>query len=67
MASDKKLLITWVKSATGYNKKQKATIAALGLHKLNSSVVQPDTPPIRGMIYKVSHLVTVEEVTDETA
>lgn len=57
-----KLKVTLVKSAIGYNVKQKKTVAALGLRKLNSSVVLTDTPVIRGMISKVGHLVTVEEV-----
>jgi large subunit ribosomal protein L30 len=57
-----KLHITYKKSAIGYNKKQKATVVALGLRKLNQTVEHEDTPVIRGMIHKVSHLVTVEEV-----
>ena len=57
-----KLRITYKKSAIGYNKKQGATIKALGLRKLNQSVEHDDTPVIRGMINKVSHLVAVEEV-----
>jgi large subunit ribosomal protein L30 len=57
-----KLRITYVKSAIGYNKGQKATIKALGLRKLNQSVEHDDTAVIRGMINKVGHLVAVEEV-----
>jgi large subunit ribosomal protein L30 len=57
-----KLLITYKKSAIGYEKSQGATIRALGLRKLNQTVEQEDTPVIRGMINKVPHLVTVEEV-----
>lgn len=57
-----KLQITYSKSAIGYEKSQKATIKALGLRKLNQIVVQEDTPTIRGMLDKVRHLVTVEEV-----
>ncbi len=57
-----KLIITYKKSATGYEKSQGATVRALGLRKLNQSVEQEDTPVIRGMINKVSHLVAVEEV-----
>jgi large subunit ribosomal protein L30 len=53
--------ITWVKSAIGYPKNQKATIAALGLHRLNQTVEQPDNPAIRGQIFRVQHLVRVEE------
>lgn len=57
----KKVRITYTRSAIGYNKKQKGTIEALGLHKLYQSVVHEDTPVVRGMINKVSHLVQVEE------
>lgn len=58
---NKKLRITYVKSAIGYNEKQKATIRALGFRKLNQTVELEDNPAIRGMVNKVSHLVTVEE------
>jgi large subunit ribosomal protein L30 len=57
-----KLRITWTKSAIGYAQDQKRTIRALGLRKLHQSVEQSDHPSIRGMIHKVRHLVTVEEV-----
>ncbi len=57
----KTLRVTYSKSAIGYNKEQKRTIAALGLRKLWQTVERPDTPAIRGMIARVSHLVTVEE------
>lgn len=57
----KKLRITYVKSAIGYSKKQKGTIEALGFRKLQQSVEHEDTPVIRGMVGKVSHLVEVEE------
>lgn len=58
----KKLLITYQKSAIGKNEKQKATIKALGLRKLNQTVEQEDNAVIRGMVKKVRHLVSVEEV-----
>ena len=57
-----KLRITLKKSPIGYAQDQKDTVKALGLRKLNSSVEQPDTPAIRGMVAKVSHLVDVEEI-----
>lgn len=57
----KTLRITYKKSAIGYKKDQKATIAALGFHKLGQTVERPDSPGVRGMIRKVMHLVTVEE------
>jgi ribosomal protein L30 len=60
-----KLQITYTKSAIGYSKDQKATIASLGLRKLNSTVVHDDTPSIRGMAFKVRHLVSVTEVAEE--
>ncbi len=57
-----KLQVTYKKSAIGFHKKQKATIEALGLRKLNQTVEHDDTAVIRGMVNKVSHLVTIEEV-----
>lgn len=60
-----KLRITYSKSAIGYDQKQKGTIRALGLRRLQQTVVHDDTPVIRGMVDKVSHLVTVEEVQQE--
>jgi large subunit ribosomal protein L30 len=63
MSSQGKLRITWVKSAIGYKKNQKATIAALGLRKSRQTVEHEDTPQIRGMVFTVRHLVTVEEVS----
>ncbi|HUV05454.1 MAG TPA: 50S ribosomal protein L30 [Armatimonadota bacterium] len=59
-----RIRITLKKSPIGYNKKQKATLVALGLRKLNATVEQPDRPEIRGMIRKVCHLVEVSE-TDQ--
>lgn len=59
----KKLQVTYTKSAIGYKKDQKGTIRALGLRKLNQTVEHEDTAVIRGMIQKVQHLVTVEEVS----
>ena len=58
----KNLRITLVRSAIGYAKDQKATVRALGLRHLHESVVREDTPAIRGMLNKVSHLLEVEEV-----
>jgi large subunit ribosomal protein L30 len=60
-----KLKITYKKSVIGYAKDQKETVASFGLRKLNHSVILPDNPSVRGMIFKVKHLVTVEEVPDE--
>ena len=62
MAEAKKTLrITQVKSAIGYKKDQGATLRALGLGKINRSVEQVDNDCVRGMIFKVKHLVKVEE------
>lgn len=58
----KKLRITYKKSAIGYKKDQKGTIRALGFRRLNQTVEHQDTPVIRGMVEKVSHLVEMEEV-----
>ncbi len=58
------LKITLVRSPIGYNKRQKRTVEALGLRRLNQSVLKPDNPAIRGMVRKISHLVTVEEVAE---
>ena len=65
-ASSKKMLkITYVRSAIGNTEKHKDTIRALGLRKLGQTVVQADTPTIRGMLRKVNHLVIVEEQVEE--
>jgi len=62
MSSKGKLKITWVKSAIGYKKNQKATIAALGLRKHGQVIEHDDTPQVRGMVFTVRHLVKCEEV-----
>ena len=56
------LKIKLVKSTIGCPEDQKATVKALGLRKLQSEVVKEDNQAIRGMIFKVKHLVAVEEV-----
>jgi large subunit ribosomal protein L30 len=58
----KKLRITYVHSAIGNSERHKATIRTLGLRRLHQSVIHEDTPVLRGMLAKVSHLVKVEEV-----
>ncbi len=57
----KQLKITLVRSPIGYSKRQKATLKAMGLRKVNQAVIQKDSDAVRGMIDKVSHLVTVDE------
>ena len=56
-----KLRVTQRRSVIDRPRDQKATIRALGLHRMNDSVVKDDRPEIRGMIEKVRHLVEVEE------
>ncbi len=57
----KKIKITLIRSAIARPGKHKVILTGLGLRKLNHSVVRVDTPQIRGMINKVSHLLQVEE------
>jgi large subunit ribosomal protein L30 len=59
-----RLKLTQVRSAIDRPKDQKATVRALGLHRIRDSVVKEDRPEIRGMIAKVAHLVRVEEVDE---
>jgi large subunit ribosomal protein L30 len=54
------LKITLTRSLIGYEKSQRLTARALGLNKIGSTVTQPDTAPIRGMIKKITHVLTVE-------
>ncbi|MEK6255934.1 MAG: 50S ribosomal protein L30 [Chloroflexota bacterium] len=57
----KQIEITLVKSPIGYPQRQKGTVKALGLNKINQTRIHFDTPVLRGMIAKVSHLVKVQE------
>lgn len=57
-----KLNITLVKSTIGAVPKNRKTVEALGLRKLNHSVEMPDNPAVRGMVRQVRHLVKVEEI-----
>jgi large subunit ribosomal protein L30 len=59
-----KLKITLSRSLIGRPVDQRATVKALGLTKMHQSVIQEDSPAIKGMIHKVEHLVTVEESQD---
>lgn len=58
-ASARRLTIKWVKSAIGYDVRQKRTLKALGLSRLGQEVQHDDTPQIRGMLNTVKHLVEV--------
>ncbi len=63
MAKKKKMLkITQVRSLIDQKPAHRKTIEALGLRRIRHTVVKADTPQIRGMVRKVSHLVTVEEI-----
>lgn len=54
--------VTLTRSLIGRPTDQRATVKALGLTKTNSQVVKEVTPQIQGMLHKVKHLVTIEEV-----
>jgi len=58
----KKLEITLTKSVIGGTAVQRKTVEALGLKKIRQSVVREDTPAVRGMVNRVSHLLTVKEI-----
>ncbi|AKS37132.1 MULTISPECIES: 50S ribosomal protein L30 [Anoxybacillus] len=60
----KKLAITLTRSVIGRPQDQRVTVKTLGLRKLHQTVVHNDNPAIRGMINKVSHLVTVKELEE---
>jgi len=58
------LKVTLKKSFIGYDKTQAATVRALGLNKVGSSYVHTDNDCVKGMIRKIRHLLTVEELQD---
>jgi len=58
---EKTVRITLVRSTIGFPKRHKATVKALGLHRLHQTVEHVDTPTLRGMLYIVDRLVVVEE------
>ena len=57
----KMLKVTYVRTLIGYNKKQAKILEALGLTKLNQTKLLPDNDSVRGSLFHVKHLVTVEE------
>ena len=57
-----KLRITQLRSSIGTKQAQSATLKSLGLNKIRQNVVKDDSPQIRGMIAKIIHLVSVEEM-----
>lgn len=58
----RKLKVTQIKSASGHPQDQGATVRALGIRRMHHTVEHNDTPQIRGMVFKVRHLVKVEEI-----
>lgn len=62
-----KLRIKWIKSDIGFARDQKRTLKALGFHRLQETVEKEDSPSVRGMITKVSHLVKVEVIRNAAA
>ncbi len=60
----KRLKITQVRSGNGRPEKHRRTLRALGLRKHQHSVVQEDSPAIRGMIFQVQHMVSVQELEE---
>jgi large subunit ribosomal protein L30 len=62
MAEAKKLKVTLIKSTIGSTPYQKKVVEAMGLKKIRQSVELEDTPSTRGAIFKVSHLLKVEEL-----
>ena len=64
---EKKLKITQIRSYIGRPQKQRQILRGMGLGKLNKTVMLDDTPEIRGMIDKVSHLVCMEELKGDKA
>ena len=59
---EKKIKITQVKSAIGYRGQAKDTLRALGIKKMNGSVIKVASPAIQGMVTSISHLLKVENV-----
>ncbi|MEQ8329622.1 MAG: 50S ribosomal protein L30 [Longimicrobiales bacterium] len=64
MAKTKKLEITQTRSGIGRQTKHRRTLEALGIKRHQQSVIQNDTPAIRGMINQVSHMVSVREIEE---
>jgi large subunit ribosomal protein L30 len=60
-AATKKIRVTLVRSPIGYPEPQKRTVHALGLRRMHQTIEHVDTPALRGMIVKITHLVEVEE------
>jgi len=63
---EKKIKITLVRSPIGNTERHRATVRAIGLHRVGQTVEQTDTLSLRGMLAKVNHLVKIEEVQDQS-
>lgn len=61
-AKVKRIRITQIRSAIGLPKDQKATVRALGIKRMQHTVEKDDTPAVRGMVFKVRHLLKVEDI-----
>jgi large subunit ribosomal protein L30 len=59
--SEKMIRVTLIKSPIGFPEPQKRTVKALGLKRMHQTVEHPDNPALRGMLFKVIHLVKIEE------
>jgi large subunit ribosomal protein L30 len=66
MSGEKMIRVTLVRSTIGRQPVQKKTVKALGLKRMNHSVIQKDSPEIRGMVNRVRHLVKVEPWEEKT-
>ena len=62
MPSPSSLKITLIKSTIGQKQRQKDTALSLGLRKMHQTVIRPNNPQMRGMVFAIQHLVQVEEV-----
>jgi len=60
--AEKKVKITQIKSAIGYRHQAKGTLKALGIKKMNGSVVKAISPAVQGMITSINHLLKVEDI-----
>tara|TARA_B100000315_G_C14442377_1_gene525316 strand:- start:67 stop:255 length:189 start_codon:yes stop_codon:yes gene_type:complete len=60
--AEKKVKITQIKSAIGYRLQAKDTLKALGIKKMNDSVIKVISPAIKGMITKINHLLKIEDI-----
>ena len=60
--ANQKIKITQIKSSIGYRQRSKDTLKALGIRKVNGSVIKKNTLAVQGMITAINHLVKVEEI-----